>query len=327
MQVFYRLLTRVCFLVIFLIPVFRSHAQMPGLVPNHLQIPPGNFEVNLQWMGDSLNGTWEPHAYLLLPVKLKGCPRQFFMQFDLGAPSSMFYSGKIRAIRDRYPDAIPVEDSQRVLKNFSFQVGKVPITCKEIIIRPGKAATINWNSRKVFEVIGTIGSDLIDKHVAVFDYPRLRLSISEVMPMKYSTGVAMGDFMYVQRSVILPAFVGTKKTMLYFDTGSSAFELLTSEAIAKSMAVPGSQPFKHNSGSWESVMTANTYPVVDTITMASVKLPLHHVTFMQGVSDSQIERMMKMGIGGMTGNKLFINSILVLDTKNKKFGVISKPVK
>ena len=44
---------------------------------------------------------------------------------------------------------------------------------------------------------------------------------------------------------------------------------------------------------------------------------------MQGASDTQIAQMMKMGIGGMTGNKLFIGSILVLDTKNKKLGFIN----
>jgi hypothetical protein len=33
--------------------------------------------------------------------------------------------------------------------------------------------------------------------------------------------------------------------------------------------------------------------------------------------------MLRMGIGGMTGNKLFLHYILVLDTKNKKFGLAS----
>jgi hypothetical protein len=32
--------------------------------------------------------------------------------------------------------------------------------------------------------------------------------------------------------------------------------------------------------------------------------------------------MKRMGIDGMTGNKSFLNSVLVLDTRNKKFGVL-----
>jgi hypothetical protein len=43
---------------------------------------------------------------------------------------------------------------------------------------------------------------------------------------------------------------------------------------------------------------------------------------MEGVSDSQVAQMMKMGIGGMTGNALFLDYILVIDTVNKKFGLV-----
>jgi hypothetical protein len=42
---------------------------------------------------------------------------------------------------------------------------------------------------------------------------------------------------------------------------------------------------------------------------------------MDGASDAQVNRMMAMGIGGMIGNQLFIGHILILDTKNKQFGL------
>jgi hypothetical protein len=58
--------------------------------------------------------------------------------------------------------------------------------------------------------------------------------------------------------------------------------------------------------------------------LASHKLPIKFATYIEGASDTQIQQMMKMGIGGMTGNKLFLNATLVLDTRNKKFGVLSK---
>jgi hypothetical protein len=40
-----------------------------------------------------------------------------------------------------------------------------------------------------------------------------------------------------------------------------------------------------------------------------------------------VEQMKKIGIGGMTGNKLFLNHQLLLDTKNKKFGVFNSSKK
>jgi hypothetical protein len=70
------------------------------------------------------------------------------------------------------------------------------------------------------------------------------------------------------------------------------------------------------------MMTANTFPSTVSLEMAFQKIPIRHVTYFEGFSDTQASQMMKMGMGGMTGNRLFLNSVLVLDTKNKKFGVI-----
>ena len=70
------------------------------------------------------------------------------------------------------------------------------------------------------------------------------------------------------------------------------------------------------------MMTANTLPSSDTMEIASQKLPIRHVTYFEGFSDTQAAQMMKMGMGGMTGNRLFLESVLILDTRNKKFGII-----
>lgn len=57
--------------------------------------------------------------------------------------------------------------------------------------------------------------------------------------------------------------------------------------------------------------------------IANTTLPLHSVTYIEGASSAQVERMLKAGIGGMTGNKLFLHYVLILDTKNQQFGVLS----
>jgi hypothetical protein len=57
--------------------------------------------------------------------------------------------------------------------------------------------------------------------------------------------------------------------------------------------------------------------------MAFSRMPIRHVTYIEGASDVQINQMMKMGIGGMTGNRLFISSVLLLDTKNRRFGILN----
>ncbi|RYF88723.1 MAG: hypothetical protein EOO00_10815 [Chitinophagaceae bacterium] len=56
--------------------------------------------------------------------------------------------------------------------------------------------------------------------------------------------------------------------------------------------------------------------------MAEATLKVKYVTYVEGASKGQLDMMMKMGIGGMTGNKIFTNRVLILDTKNRLFAVV-----
>jgi hypothetical protein len=296
---------------------------MPSVAPSQLVLPDSDIELKLVWGGDSINGKWDPYASLLIPVKVPGCPREFYMQFDLGAHSSLFYRDKLKAIGEKYPDALYVSDStNNKLYNFSFRSGKAKISAKEIQVRAFEQSPVSWDKKSII-IIGTLGADLIDNKVAVINYPGKKLLISNSVPSKLQSRVDLADFMLAGRSVLLPAIIKGKKTMLYFDTGSSTFELITDRATSLSLSAPGAVADKYPVNSWGKQMTANTVPSNDSIEIASKKIPLYHVTYFEGFSDSQAAQMMQMGMGGMTGNRLFLNSVLVLDTKNKKFGVIS----
>ena len=78
----------------------------PVLSDNYLVLPAKIQPIHFYWFGDTINAKWEQHTALLLPVRLKNCPRLFYMQFDLGAPSSVFYKNKLMAIQAKYPKAM-----------------------------------------------------------------------------------------------------------------------------------------------------------------------------------------------------------------------------
>lgn len=295
--------------------------SMPGLTENKLLLPEKNYSIPFHWQGDSANSVWEPHTAMLIPVKLKNCPKQFFMQFDLGSPSSLLYKNKLLAIQSKYPKAMQVSDSTDKLVQFSFKAGKMPVIAKEIVVKQFDSSAISWSNNSV-EIIGTIGADFIDNKTVVIDYPQKTLSISSTIPVKLLPHLVLNDFMYVGRRVLLPANIQGKPAMLYFDTGSSMYELLTSKKTCESLAIPNSQAIQRKVRSWDKYLTANSLPSNDSIQIGDTKIRLHYSTYIEGISTAQVEQMMKMGIGGMTGNKIFLHHKLVLDTKNKKFGLI-----
>lgn len=306
--------------LVFFVQCSLCTAQLPDLAPNQLTLPEADQHIPFIWKKDSMGATLNQHAALLLPVKLPHCPRQFYMQFDLGAPSSLFYKNKLADIAAKYPRAIQLSDTTRSLSDFNFTIGKTKVHAGQIVVREYAANKIQWNKKDI-EIIGTIGADLIENRIVQIDYPGKKILLSNNSTR--TENISMIDFLFARRAILLPAHLNGKKLMLYFDTGSSAFELLTSKETSLALAAPGAVATQYPVRSWDRTLIANTLATNDSISIAQQKIPLVATTYMENVSEGMINQMLKMGIGGMTGNKLFLDYILVLDTKNKKFGLIS----
>ncbi|MCE7053116.1 hypothetical protein LZF95_00410 [Algoriphagus sp. AGSA1] len=310
-------------LAIVFFSIFSGKVLVAQSIPaNQLVLPSKTFVLPFFWQGDTIGSKWEANAAMLIPVNLKDCPRRFYMQFDLGAPYSLLYGNKLEAIESEFPGSFPQEVMDGKLANFSFKAEQVPILAKEIEVKKFDDSAIDWQNEDGVEIIGTIGADLIDDRIAIIDYPDKKLTISQAIPEKIGEDMSLSDFIYSHRRVLLPAKVNGKETLLYFDTGSSMFELLTDKETSERLAAPDASPIQFTVKSWDRFLTANSLASNSIIEIAGVSIPVTSSTYIEGISDSQIEQMSKMGIGGMTGNKLFLNYRLVLDTKNHKFGLI-----
>lgn len=298
--------------------VFNFHFSRAQELPaSQLVVPDKAFTIPFTWKGDSVNGQWDEHAAMLIPVKFINCPYTFYMQFDLGSPYSLFYTNKMATISARYPKAIQATDTATKLSGFQFSTGGMKILAKEIVMRSLGNAAVNWEP-KGLEIIGTLGVDLIDDRQVLIDYPGKRIIINYRSKHKPE----LADLYYSGRRILFPSSIRGKQSILYFDTGSSAFELLTNKEMVLSLASPGAVPVKYNVSSWGRTLEATSIVTGDSITIAFSKIPINKATYIEGASDAQVKQMMKMGIGGMTGNKLFLRSLLFLDLRNKKFAVV-----
>ncbi|MVN92479.1 hypothetical protein [Mucilaginibacter aquatilis] len=318
-------LKRGLFIAFLMVAVSTSgYCQSTPQKANQLNIPDSDLTIHFKWQGDTTAIGFEPYAVLLIPVKLPHCAKQFYMQFDLGAPQSVMYSGKIAAIHNKYPKSVGRQDSTKLISQ-QLIISNTTLSTASIAIKAFGNNNINWTDKNSVEVIGTIGVDFLQDKCITFNYPKSTIYLTAQLPQAFEEKTTLTNFMLVQNSILLPVTLQGKRTMLFFDTGSSAFELLTSKQICLSLAKPGTQPKQYEVSSWGRMLTANVYATNDSLIIAGQKLPIKRATYMEGASDSQADRMMKLGMGGMTGNKLFINSVLFINMKAKKFGVISNP--
>jgi hypothetical protein len=304
------LLTKIC-----------TAQNTPANPVSKLALPAETFTVPFTWLGDSTHSRWDPHAALLVPVRLAGCSQRFYMQFDLGSPFSMFYGPAMNAVRTKYPQSVPAEEDQSRFTNYHFAIGNLPVLADEIVLKAFGKGTINWQDTAAVNIIGTIGTDFIDNRFIVIDYPNRIITTGSDITPALSQGFVLTDFIYAGGRILLPATIRDKKQLFYFDTGSSAFGLMTDKITSEWLASPGSIPVSFSVNSWGKQLSAYTLPANDSVLIASQKLPLRETTYVEGVNESMVAQMKKTGISGLTGNKLFVNNVLLIDVRHRKFGV------
>jgi hypothetical protein len=298
--------------------------QRFAALPNELQHVSGPVVVPFEWSPHKAGDITLPHAAMIVPVTIGGCKR-FRMQFDLGATSSVLYRPKMDNLGERCAVPPMIErDGQRYALNMDIVIGDATIYAPEIKQRMTNGKPIDWANPDKPELIGTLGADLIDKKVLVIDYPAKKIIITDALPSEYSQPAQWGTFTFEDRRVFLNARIDGRDTRLWFDTGTSAFELITNSGTWEALAAPGATPQVLTMNSWGRPMNLQRVTSDKQIEVAGVSLPVGHVTRVEGSSFMQNVLGRVINMGGMTGNALFVEKVVVLDVKQGKVGIAQK---
>lgn len=309
-------------LIIFLFSnCLNAFGQLNPKTQTIINIPPTGLNLRFIWDGLIVNSKWEPNNAILIPIKIGNIPKTFYMQFDTGSPTTIFYRNKLQSLNAKFPGQINSEENQDLF-NSSFKIGNTIIDVKQISMREHGNDAIDWDGNAKKEIIGTFGVDFFDQKIITIDYKHRRINISNSLAVKKELKLNFSTFTYVNKSLLFPALVGKRKTILFFDSGSSRYPLLTDKKTAEELAIDEAKVMQSNVQSFDKILLANSLATNETITIANRKLPIGYATYMEGVSSGQLAMMMKMGIGGMTGNKIFLRHKLIIDTKLKRFTIL-----
>ena len=299
---------------------FRKQFQAPA---NQLVVSQLPATCSFAWEADTANHRAMPHAYMLVPVSLPGCPRTCYLQFDTGAPYSLLKSNALEALRQRYPvisqALLPQGES---LRNFHFALGQGQVQARTIQVRHYSSSSQLPTDEATPFVIGTLGTDIFDGRVLVIDYVRQRFSLSASVPDSLLSRAAFVPLEFKERKVLLNASVQGQPHQLMFDSGSSAFALLTSKPKWQEMAQPAATATTAGVNSWGTTLVAHTIATSARLQVATATIPLRTVTYIEGTSFMQRMLMRFSGMGGMLGNEPFTQHTMILDVKGGRFGVV-----
>ena len=299
---------------------FRKKFQAPA---NQLVVTQLPAACTFAWYADTRAQPAIPHAVMLVPISLAGCPRTCYLQFDTGAPFSLLKSNALDELRAQYPATRTTLQVQKdTVRNLHFALGQGQVLARNIRVRPyaGRVA-FPADSATPF-IIGTLGADLMDGRVLVIDYPHQRFTLCASVPDSLLRRTNFVPLEFKERRVLLNAGLQGQPKQLLFDSGSSAYTLLTSQANWQKLAQPAAVARTVGVNSWGTTLLSHTIATDAGLQFGPATLPLRTVTYIEGTSFTNEMLMRFSGMGGMLSNEVFAQQTVIFDVKGGRFGVV-----
>lgn len=268
---------------------------------NFLKVANESGKVKIVWLDNNRNA-------MLLPISFKKDTTTYYLQFDTGSPSTVFYQNAVKNI--------PQLKIKGNLGTVIFKIGETEVESKRIkIIDFGKDS-----KDEHLKIIGTLGSDILDKRKSIINFKENYIQFNLKTTPSNFKGKTF-DFSYKKRKIIIPTKLKDKDEKYLYDSGTSAYELLTNKENWQKLKTPNSKIMIEKVNSWGKTLTTYTAKSNDKIEFGNLKIPLNQVTYVEGFSKTQYYLMKFSRMSGMLGNRIFLKNEIFIDCENSKIGI------
>lgn len=307
----------ICFIVMYLFIGTEAFSQKLNWIP-------------FEWVEDSISGRYFDKAAIIIPVNIDDLPHDFNMQFDLGASETVIYGNSFDPYLNKYPKINEKLDSSQVwifqgdyklqeIKNVKLNLGTTSFGNRDIgyVKEYGEVISADSIYTETPIHIGTIGSDLFKEQFLIIDYPNQRICVTDTLTEEFQN-VNFQPAELAEGRITIPLTINGKVEYLMYDTGSSIFNLVTTEENANRM----SENVVIDSlsvNSWGDYLAVFGQKITADVKFGNITLPSANVYY---IKNPIVEDFFKQqNIWGITGNAYFLNKIVIIDYKNSRFGI------
>jgi hypothetical protein len=285
--------------------------------------------IPFNWVGDTVSGKYFDKLAITVPVTLDNLPHKFSMQLDLGAVTTVVYGNSIAPYLDKYTDLKNKIDTTLTFwmqnqkyskfRNVHLKLGPVSFGNTNIgLFNDGGDIILNdsiyTNSEKL---IGTIAPDIFQDKFLIIDYPNKRICVVKELPEQFANAYFV--FCDIKEGRIrIQLSINNKQEDVLFDSGSSIFSLLTTEKRAKQISEDKIIDSLKIS-SWGDFYMVYGQRINSKILLGHKQLNNAIVFY------DKLNKFDKFyddeKIWGITGNAYFLSNIVIIDYRNKRFGI------
>ena len=274
------------------------------------------------WGSQTYNEYKEPHNVMLIPMTVSDLPYPFYFQFDTGTPYTVLTGKTLSSLMQIMPklDTTSIEGAPH-LKKLYVNFGENIMNAENVRIFKNYGRSFEIGDSLTRIKLGSIGADFLMDKITTIDFKNQKIHISN-QRAEWMDTVKFHPFSFQGRRFMLPAEIDGKKLKLFYDSGSSAFGLITSKYRYQKNSDPNEKEIRYSTNSWGKSLDIIHKDSDKIMFISDKKLPLKRISYV-GVYEN-LQRFMTpfTRIGGWLGNKPFTESILVLDTQKEEFVVI-----
>jgi len=291
--------------------------------PIHLQYIADSKPINFVWSQNIYGEHKEQHDAILLPLKIKDIPHHFYFQFDTGSPYTIIYENPLQSLKELGVDISNIKkEDQLCLQKLDFELGKNKMKFSTIPILENYGSSFEKSDTITKIKLGTLGADFMANKITMIDFKSQIIQIFDERPEWMDTLPKFQKFDFEGRRFMLPAEIKGKKIDLFYDSGSSAFGLITSKNRYKKFTNKNQKEIKHDANRFGESLSINHKATDAMIKTGGMDLALKRVSYVDMYANFQRFLTPFTRIGGWLGNKTFTESILILDTKKVEFIVL-----
>jgi hypothetical protein len=275
--------------------------------------------TNIKWVSDTYGPLKTNISSFFVKVKLNGIDDSFYMQFDTGTSQSLLYGKTLSALKEKYPSLEPVksQSGNSWLESPNLEMGEFNFSADKILVLE------NLGSDKIdssFIKIGTIGFDAIVGRKLILDFKNNRLTITkkDINNLGFSftevEGASLDRF-----PILIPAVVNEENVQISYDTGSSMFSLVVDNQ--RLIDLKNAEPIDTLCcvTSWGKSYNFYRRKLNTSIKIGELTEEKPYIYSSNAMDQySVFPNWLMMGL---TGNQMFLNKVILVDTENNIFGI------
>lgn len=292
--------------------------------PAYLELSHQSQPIKFKWTNNKIEEHIERQTAMLVPVQIDSLKHNLNMQFDTGAPDSFLYEKDIISLRALGIEIREVKkDGFRFVESIDLILGGQPITLSMVKIYPnyGNSFSAEPNPEANI-VIGTLGSDILVNRITSIDFKNEKIQFFEKRPEWMQNLKGFTTFDFPGRRVMLPVTVDGKDYEFLYDSGCSAFGLITTKQRFKKYTKESNPLISYAAKSWEDEISIHTKISDQLFNIGGAELTLKRVSCVDTYAFFQPLITPFTRIGGWMGNQAINESKLILDTQTNEFLII-----